>query len=168
MKPKKELKRCAERGRAEINSLNEFWLESDAICCWNKAQHAPVFSILFVPALLSYSFLFPSLIFLCLAAYFPAYFRLPSVTQFLLCSQNRNRTTEAAINLVILCFLLCVRFQCVTGSGQRWRETSWWRSTIPSSSNCTTVSQPIAELCEEESPANRSSSLSTAVELFKY
>lgn len=98
----------------------------------------------------------------------PSYFSLSccifsslfSVTQLLLCSQNRNRTTEAAIDLLILCFLLCVRFQCVTGSGRRWRETSWWRSTIPSSSNCTTVSQPIAELFEEESPANRSSSLS--------
>lgn len=116
--------------------------------------------------LASSSFLLISLSYFSLSCcIFPS---LSSVTRLLLCSQNRNRTTEAVINLLILCFLLCVRFQCVTGSGRRWRETSWWRSTIPSLSNCTTVSQPIAELCGEESPANRSWSLSSAVELFKY
>lgn len=59
-----------------------------------------------------------------------------------LCSQNVNQRSFSMWCLI--CFLLCVCFQCVTGSGQRWRETSWWRSTIPSSSSCTTVSHHTA------------------------
>ena len=69
-------------------------------------------------------------------------------------SQNRNPIREPCFIFAFsartpsddLCvFPLC--FQCATGSGQRWRETFWWRSTIPLSSNCTMVSQdPMAGL----------------------
>lgn len=72
-------------------------------------------------------------------------------------SQNKNKRCKSVLFGLFsksfiwyfMCFPLCVCFQCVTGSGQRWRGTSWWRSTIPLSSNCIMVSQTITDLPDE-------------------